>query len=396
MTSNRLSLVATCAASLASFAALAPASAVAAPQQIAYVDHFSATTAAYLVDYQAAHRAHVVSLAGMGDGSFADNASGQRVVTLDAPIAYTQSTFDCNGLPMTQTVALDQLSFQLTSGTTRRGSAQVIELGRVIDVDGCTPGLVTPYGALTDAGLTTDQLLMTARPAITDLVPGVQLAGFTETPLDTPTDVFSLSADVVTFGTGSLTFAATGHAIAASVSNQWIVLALPGGARAFTRLSVDAHNGQEVWMAGSWNGTAPTNVWRALMVKPAAGAGFGGVTKASHRWESGLFRGTNNPFYIDLYKDGTGLRRSLDLAAGTESDTSITWRFSGLNIVQDRPSGGGTRERTWVPLANAGTTHWVMENEVNLTTGLPIILPRVNYYLDEGVSPPPAATPRGR
>jgi len=377
----------------AALAAAAPA-ARAATQQISYVQHDNSTFTAYLVDWQSnRHRGHAVTQVGMGDGAYVDNAAGQRVLTFDAPIVHDVTSVDCNGELFTQHVALAQLSFQETSGTTRRGSTQVIELGTTTDVGGCTPGLVTPYGSLSDAGVTTDQLLMTARPAITDLVPGARIAGFSETVIASSLDAYLLNADVATVTATGLAFDATGDAIATTTTDGWIVENLAGGARAYTRLSVDTRTGQEVWMVGPWNGSAPTSVWRTLMVRPTTGAGFGGLARASHQWESGLFLGTRTPFYIDLYKDGTGLRRSLDLDAGTESDQAITWHFSGSNIVQDRGAGASQRERTWVPVANYGTRRWVLETEVFTSSGQVVIAPRVNFYVDEGAVAP-AAEPR--
>ena len=97
----------------------------------------------------------------------------------------------------------------------------------------------------------------------------------------------------------------------------------------------------------------------------------------------------NNPsVFIYLYQGGTGERVSKDLATGTESRVPITWVFYGKDIVQTRFSGTVRRDRAWVPLRNiGGNIRFVMESETaTLSDGTiqPIILPRVNFYVDTG------------
>lgn len=366
------------------------ASAAAATTQIAYTYHDNSTNAAWIVDWQAGHRAHVVSYAGAADGTFADIPGGQRVIGFDTPYSYTYGSIDCNGQPFSQRVDVTQLSFRQTGGTAMKGTANLIELGTTTDIGGCTPGQVVPFGSLGDPGVASDALAMTLRPSTSDLVPGTSIAGFMEGTVGSFLDLGQTAEDVVTVNAGSITFATTGHVVPVGRSNGWLVLSLPGGGqRAYTRLSANATTGEEVWIDAPWVAGAPQATWRTMMVKPLAGAGFGGTTKAAKRWESGLFFGTNNPFYCDLYKDGTGTRRALDLAAGTESDTPITWHLDGANLVQDKTTGTA-RERTWSPLANIGTLHWVMEKEIFTVGGNYNIAPRVNFYIDEGVAPPPA------
>jgi hypothetical protein len=110
-------------------------------------------------------------------------------------------------------------------------------------------------------------------------------------------------------------------------------------------------------------------------------------------WESGLFVATRTPFFFYLYKNGTGERVLKDLDLGTEDRTPVpVWGFDGLNLVQQRAFGPGTRDRTWVPLSNVGKFRWVMESETAFdgTDTFTLIKPRVNYYKDTGKAVPPA------
>ena len=369
-----------------------------AATRTAYVHHVGDASTAWLVDWQAGHRAHAVASAGMGDGSWTDNGAGQRLVTFDAPITHEQQGVDCHGAFFPQRVEPRQVVFRPAGGTPRKGATQVVEIGQVVDEGGCTPGAVVPFGAPGDPGEAFDHLVMTARPSMADVLGGAPLAGFSETFLSDPVDVTPLWQDTVRIGAGDVTFATSGDVVGALLVDGWVVINLTGQQRAYTRISQDARTGAEVWLAATWSAGAPRNVWRTLMVQPRAGAGFGTAGQAARHWESGLFMGGNGPFWIDLYQDFTGLRIQDDLAAGTETTQPITWRFDGLKILQDRTTGDGLRERTWVPLANRGKTHWVMESETLSAAGgtSVVIAPRVNSYTDEGVAVKRFAGPQGK
>lgn len=374
----------------------------AAAAQTVYVPVAHNFVDAYIIDWQGAGRAQLVAPAGERGGRYTRSGS-QRVITLDAPFTtqYYDGALDSCGIeqPLLQQDT-KQLAVATTGGSDLRGTSAVVTLGTITTLTGCDAGTVVTFGALTDAGQATQHLPMAARPALTDLVPGVAIAGPSEDP-EWADDPFP-AADVLTLQAGGLaTFAATGHVVPATISaDGWLVLGLAGFERAYTRVVVDRRTGAEFWVQAPWVAGAPAKVQSTLMVKPAAGAGFGTLRQAARVWESGLFADTDNPFFVELYTTGAGARVSKDLVAGTESRTPITWVFSGANIVQTRSFGNGdTGVRTWKPLANGGgRAHFVMEDEVYVpadgTPPSPFIKPRVNFYVDEGAATPPATRAR--
>ena len=79
-----------------------------------------------------------------------------------------------------------------------------------------------------------------------------------------------------------------------------------------------------------------------------------------------------------------------------------TWSDSGANVVISRSLNFAVshRTRTWVPIANYGKENFVIENEdchvVASGSVTPFIVPRVNFYVDEGPATPPAPAPAAR
>lgn len=371
-------------------------SAIAAPagttRSTAYIMPTDRSGASYLVDWQAGKRARVVTYDGAGAGSVASSGT-QRLVTLDAPITTIIEGFvDGCGDIVQQRKELDQFAVRDLDG----GVSQVNEIGTYTNIGGCQDGLETPFGSPDDPGTSMKRLSMAARPPVSDLLPGTEIAGFSE---DQPTaDNPFFEQDVVKFKAGNQAlFRATGHVLPYIVdANLWLVFTLPDGQqRGFTRLLLDDKTGGERWFMAAWVGGQPANVNSLLFVKPATGAGFGSVAQASRMWESGLFAGTRYPFFIYLYKDGTGERVSKDLDLGTETRSPIdSWAIDGLDVVQHRLfDGGATRfDRTWAPLRNQDKVRWVMESEVLVQDGSATVTikPRVNYYLDRGKAVPPA------
>jgi hypothetical protein len=76
----------------------------------------------------------------------------------------------------------------------------------------------------------------------------------------------------------------------------------------------------------------------------------------------------------------------------------VRWAQQGRNIQIRRgdPEGDGFK-RTWEPIANYGTNHWVLESENTYTAGVLTgtrIATRVNNYMDEGPAAPMAADAR--
>jgi hypothetical protein len=239
------------------------------------------------------------------------------------------------------------------------------------------------------------RVAMVARPLSLDLLPGVQLAGFSDQPW-LPDGDPALAADVVSFYAGNqLVFASSGRVVPAAFNaDRWLVLNLGGSERAYTRLAVDLATSTEVWLRADWVGGQIQRVMADAVVKLVGPVGFGTEAQAARVWESSLFAETQQPFFIHLYTGGTGERVFKDLDTGTESRTPLNWGFAGVNLVQTRAFADiGRRERTWVPLRNRGASiRFVMESEVlHFDDGQPsqvIIQPRVNHYIDRGAAIP--------
>lgn len=376
------------AAGAALIASCLPGAALAATtKSVAYFNAGDGNSSTYLIDWKPKSRARVASILGAQVGDVADDGT-QKVITLDSPLSTTFTNYDDCSEEIQQRQDVNQVVVRDLTG----GVSQLVDVGTITNIGGCQDGLVTPFGSLTDEGISLKRLAMTARPPVTDLVPGTQIAGFSE-DVKLPGEL-DVAQDVVTMQTGNVQFQASGHVVPAAFdSNQWLVLNLPSGQRAYTRLVVDAKTGGETWLMADWSAGKPQRVEEVMVVKPSAGAGFGTVLQASRMWNSGLFIESRTPFYFYLYKNGTGERVLKDLDLGTESRTPIpSWGFDGLNLVQQRPFGPGTRDRTWVPLSNVGKFHWVMESETadDGSGAIVLIKPRVNYYLDTGKAVPPA------
>jgi hypothetical protein len=220
----------------------------------------------------------------------------------------------------------------------------------------------------------------------------VDIAG----PSDSPAPLNNFpAADVMTVQAGSARFATSGSEPALASVDGWLVLGLSSGERGYTRFAVDRLTGGESWIGADWADGVPQRLIKVRMVKPEAGAGFGGVRQAARMWASILSAGTNNPFFFHLYRDGTGDRVTQDLVLGTETRQPVLWGFDGANVLTTRSlSDGSTIRRTWVPLRNSGTQRFVMEDEVRIPVGggspQPGINRRVNVYIDTGPATPPA------
>jgi hypothetical protein len=382
------------AAGAALVAATLPAGAVAATKSTAYFAFGDGSSTAYLIDWLPKGKARVAARLGAQAGTVGDDGT-QKKITFGTPLSESSDTFDECGQPIQLRRDVQQLVVRDLAG----GTTQFVELGVYVNVGGCQDGLTSPFGSPTDEGLGLKRLPMTARPSVADLVPGTQVAGFSEDVMLPGENGFA--EDVVTLQAGSAQFQRSGNVVPAGFdANQWLVFSFPGFQRAYTRVAVDAKTGGETWLMADWAGGQAQRIEERLLVKPAAGAGFGSVAQAARVWESGLFVNSPRPFFFHFYKNGTGERVSKDLDLGTESRSPITaWGFDGLNLVQTRPFGGGTGERTWVPLRNQGKIRWVMETEVVAPNGMEpftLIKPRVNFYEDTGKAVPPAQLGRGQ
>jgi hypothetical protein len=363
-----------------------------AAKPVAYFAAGDGSSAAFLIDWQAKHRARVVTYQGTQQGGVASDGT-QEIVSLDAPISALIDGFadDCGEI-IQKRKDLTRLAVRNVEG----GLSRMNEIGTYTNVGGCQDGLVTPFGSPDDEGSTLKRLAMASRPPVDDLVPGIRLVGFSEDPGDG--DGFYAEDMVTLQAGGAALFRRSGHVLPAAFdADQWLVFTLPGGQqRAYTRVALDAKTGGETWLMADWVDGQAVRVEDKMLVKPLAGAGFGTVAAASRMWDSGMFIATRQPFFFYLYKNGTGERVRVDLDLGTESRTPITaWDFEGVTLVQHRilDDGAMSFDRSWVPLRNEGKVRWVMESEVLVRNGTSqvSIKPRVNYYLDTGKAVPPAA-----
>jgi hypothetical protein len=366
----------------------------AATRSVIYTMQDMSQSPAYLVDWNDKKRtAHLTDDVGQADGTFTDDGT-QRVLTLAAPISQTVTALDCNYELFLQRMDVTQVVFRPQTGTAKRGTSQLVEIGTTTDLGGCTPGLVTPFGSPTDPGTATNHLDMNARPSLDDLGAGAQLAGMSETPASADNNPVLLVVQVATFGDGALTFADTGDVVPASTSNGWIVVDNGSFQRAYTRISRDAKTGVEIWVFGPWTGSGPAIVQSALMVKPNASAGFGGLNATAHNWESGLFVDSVDPTRFDLFRDLTGQFIIHYTDGSGDYVQDATWANQGANVVIQRPASYATR--TWRPIANYGKNHFILENEVlddpNCQCTRDRFVSRVNFYIDEGKSTPPTAS----
>lgn len=347
---------------------------------------------AHLIDWQSKQRAWVVNNLGTAAGTVADDGS-QRLVTFDTPFSEVWAA----GSDACGSYEERHVTEQLVVRDLPGSLSQLVSIGADVVVGGCLDGQRTPFGTPADEGQTSHRLAMSARPPMTDITPGLQLAGPGEQAwaMDYPVP----TQDVVTVQGGAVAFHATGHVFPATIDAKgWWVFDLDGFQHAYTRLEVSAKTGGETWLAAEWANGQPQRVAYVSFVKTAAGAGFGTVAQASRMWQSGLTVGPNNPypdrpFYLYMYKNGTGAQVLKYLDTGEEFRTPTTWSFDGNDVVHRRETSY-VHIRRWVPLRNEGDKRrWVLETTTYTIDGqtIPGIPPRVNYYLDTGKAVPPAA-----
>lgn len=342
-----------------------------------------------LIDWSVPSRVRVVTTAGARAGTVSRSGT-QAVITLESPISTVQASAGFNSCDeqSTQRKDVSQLVVRDLSGTAKRGVSQIVELGTLTDLDSCDAGKVVPFGSASDAGVTLKRIAMAERPSVRDLTPGTTLAGFTELEWPLGFD-FDLGADVVTlYAGGQALFARSGHVVPANFNaDRWLVLDLPQGQRAYTRLEVDDETGAESWLRAEWSGGLPQRVLAELVVKPTQTASFGTERQTAREWQSGLFIQMPDKVLWRFYPGGSGER--VDISDGSEVHNPLTWSFVGKKVLIRRTQGAGTihRERTWAPLRNADKVRFVIENENTIradgTTSV-FIPPRVNFYIDGG------------
>ncbi|HJV69147.1 hypothetical protein [Ideonella sp.] len=369
---------------------LAAAALTAAAASIAKPVAYYGGGVTYLIDWKGTQQARVVSGAGARSGQVVDNGS-YRLVTLDEPFSYlnwsgNDSCGDFEERLLTEQVLVRDLP---------HGQAQIIEMGEDKFFGGCQDGQSTPFGSPDDEGHIGKRLAMSLRPPMSDLLPGVQIAGPSEASW--PTDYRAPGQDVVTVLDGAVAFMGTGHSFPASFSpDGWWVMDVSGFQRAQTRLSTDAKTAGETWMVADWSGGLPQRVGTSMFVKTAPTAGFGTMRQAARSWQSGATIGTNTPYFTNLYKNGTGERLLKYLDTGLEYHDPITsWGLDGHDLWWQRVRPGDfVQNRRWTPLRDEGTKiRWVMDHsEFVMDSGEVLSAPPwVTYYVDTGKAIPPAA-----
>ncbi|MBN8487775.1 MAG: hypothetical protein J0M20_08650 [Burkholderiales bacterium] len=367
-----------------------------AAKPVVYVaEHGSGNSEALWLEVRSNGKAALVLPEGRSSGVVSTVGSFQ-VVTLDTPVSEEiEGPPDrCNGDPTQVRRDLLQVGVRLRSGTGNRGLSAISRTGTETILTGCDAGLVSHWGDFSGtAGVNTVHRSYAAMPPTTDLVAGAQLAGMSGA--DGSVVGFGLPADVATVGAGVLTFEQSGAVPYTVTPDGWFLLSLPGGQqRAYLRLTGAVMHGVENWMAADVVSGVLTAVSPALMIKPVAGTAWGSGNANARMWESSLFTLSNTPFFVHLYRDGTGERISRDLIAGTESRAPISaWYLSGGALVTERMTGSYVRRRLWQPLAANGKAMGVMESETVHApdgTSFVAIAPRINAYVDLGkaVKPP--------
>jgi hypothetical protein len=360
-------------AALALAAWCLPVSALAASKSVAYYTVGQASTSAYLVDWKGHTRAHVANSTGAQSGVVEEKTT-HRLVTLDAPISTTISPDDACGNIIFLRIDIQQLVVRDLPDRV----SEIVEIGTKTNIGGCQDGLVTPFGAETDAGVAMKRQSMKSRPSMDDLVPGVQLAGPKE----------GLSQDVVTLGAGNALFHATGHSFASVMSDDhWLWIYMSDVDRAYARLEVDAKTLGETWMLAEWSDGKMLRAQSLTFVKPAAGAGFGSVAQTSRMWQSGQTINRSPTFFVHLFKNGTGETVLKYVDPDDEYRAPFdAWYFEGLDVVQMKMIGSRPSYRIWTPLRNEGKARWVLEKEIYSSGYRPPVL--VNYYVDTGKALP--------
>lgn len=321
----------------------------------------------------------------------------ERVITLTSPI--TSSTW----LPPSNDCAQDQqaehtvrqLVYRREAGTAAKGQTRLIEVGEDVITQGCLPGQALPFGQDRQGGVLLQHLDLRQRPAMTDLQPGVALAGPALGDFNISSGVPWPAADLVTLqADGTLDVAGqTTPAAWRLGSDGWLQITdATGRSRAHTRVQLDARSGAELWLSTDLAGSEPQRAWAWVGVKAQPGASFGSVRSMARLWESGLATNTRLPFFIALNADGSGERISKDLDAGSEFRQPIRWRLDGNSLIAERSSPVYQRTRTWLPLAQAGKVRFVMESEDQLLLrdgSRAVFIPRrVTPYINRGSVPP--------
>jgi len=376
-----------------------PLAAQAANRTVAYVGESGyGQNLAYLVEWRSGGtRANLVANAGLASGAVSTLGLNQ-VITLDVPFSEVGlgDPTTCDGLQPDVRFDTLRIGIRQRSGNANKGLSAVSTAGSATTLTGCEAGKVVAWGEISDtSGLNALHRAMSARAPVDDLVVGAKLTGMS---VQGSTVVEQPGVDIGIFQAGGLLqMALAGTTVPYTLgADGWFVLDLgAAGQRGYLRLTAADGRGIEQWLAADMAGGVPQRVQSALMLKPVDGTAWGTVAETSRMWESGLFTKTTNPFFVYLYKDGTGERVQKSLVDGSETRTPINaWLIDTGIVSQDRVLGNGTiRRRLWVPQLRLGKSMGVLEAEKAINpdgSSQWVILPRVNNYVDTGKAVKPA------
>jgi len=382
--------------------ALATCALPVAAKTMYYVPTASGQTGAWVVSFGDSDKVRVVGQVGNRQGTYTDSGT-EQVVTLNKALSYeylsAPGDVDCHGQRYQKRYDLQQLVFRRDANvSSKKGKSSIVEIGVIVHVGGCTPGTVEPSGSPSDPGYPVQHFAENKRAPMADVAAGFTIAGFREGPAPDPylNPFAQIAADRLTLDNATTArFLGSGTTVAASLNaEQWLVLAMPGFERGYTRIVLNSASGTETWMEAEFQDGKAQRVTNVMMVKPVPGASFGTKSEAARIWESFVGIGTNTPFFFTLYGNWTGETISKNIAANTESRVPLTWGFDGSDIVTSRTLGGGSvvATRRWQPLSRTGKYVVVMEEEVRKPSASPsfVYIPaRVVFYVDRGKATPP-------
>ncbi|MCA0176997.1 MAG: Ig-like domain-containing protein [Proteobacteria bacterium] len=334
--------------------------------------------------------------AGVATATFTQNAAGERTLTLDVPRARDYLTMDACGQEATARDVTTAYTYAVVGAPRALDNTRLATVGYTYWVTGCTAGTRVDWSAVpaTYAGRP-----MRARLPLSDIGPGTRLTGFSEEAVaqDASGQFQPLfpSQDTVVFSglPGTATFERSGHSYPVRLdANGWLVFSLPGGERAYTRMSLGLQRGGEIWLYADQAGDQAQWMRQTTMVTPQPGSSFDTARQAARYWLSPIE--SSDPalryFGWQLKPDLTGSSCGGPVLAPEYCTTPLlSWRYSG-DVTIDRSWRGGTqlRQRHWQALARLGSTQWVMEREdlYNLDGSYagPFIAPRVIGYTDLG------------
>lgn len=348
----------------------------------------------FLIEWGKSEVAIVTNGIGQREG-LVSLVDGHRLVSLDESFSYptVQRRDECG------TYILRRETRQLLVRDLPKGHSQLVEFGVDAYTGGCFDGQVRPFGSTEDAGTVYRRIPMATRPSMSDIVPGLEVAGPGESNDWLPNS--NPSQDVVKVTADGAVFRATGHFVKATLGEDgWWVFDMSGGPqRGYTRLEIDKSTGGETWLVSERTAGRAVRVTAQRFVKTSAAAGFGGLDGATRKWQQGLTTVPSNPwshllYFIHLYPAMYGNLVTHNLELGTVTSQFVPdWGFDGESVWMHRSVCGTdcVIRRTWRPLHKEGKRkHWFLEEDqwVDAAGTRPYILPRVVFWVDTGEAVP--------